>query len=131
MKNAILLSAVFFMLSCNKYPDGPALSIRSKTARVSNTWKVENYMVNGQDRTALYAGYLESFSPDGNYTYTLGESSGTGRWNFQNNSSEIKITGISNLESRVIVILRLENNSFWYYYTDGKEYRELHLVPAI
>jgi hypothetical protein len=133
MKNSCMLFAVilFSLASCNKYPDGPALSLRSRTARVVNIWKVENYMINGKDHTSLLAGYTERYAGNGDYSYVFGKSAGTGTWNFQNKDAEINLTGLDNMESRVMVILKLENNSFWYYYIDGDDYKEVHLVPAL
>ena len=32
--------------SCQKYEDGPTLSLLSRAERVANTWKVDNYTVN-------------------------------------------------------------------------------------
>src|SRR4051812_41045047 len=93
---------------CKKYPEGPVLSIHSRTERVANTWKVDNYKVNGDDYTSLVAGYIETYSTDGAYSYSYGNISGTGKWAFQNNDSEVRITGISNQSSETLVILKLE-----------------------
>lgn len=113
---------------CKKYPDGPAFSIRTRTQRVANTWKVDNYKVNGTDYTSLVSGYTETYSKDGNYSYSYGSVSGTGKWEFQNNDAEIKINGISNQSSEVLYILKLEEKQFWYYYMDGNDKKEFHMI---
>ncbi|MFM2017222.1 MAG: hypothetical protein RL007_878 [Bacteroidota bacterium] len=127
----VILLAAFIMLiseSCSKYPDGPMLSLRTRTERVSNTWKIDNYKVNGNDYTSLLSGYTETFSKDGNYSYSWGSLSGTGTWAFQTNDKEIKLTGVSNQSTYTLVILKLEEKQFWYYYMDGNDKKEFHMV---
>lgn len=113
---------------CKKYEDGPMLSIHSRTERVANTWKVDNYKVNGSDYTSLVAGYIETYSKDGNYSYSWGGFSGTGSWTFQNNDREIRIIGVSHQSSETLYILKLEEKQFWYYYFDGNDRKELHMI---
>jgi hypothetical protein len=126
----ILLSAILLggFNSCKKYPDGPALSLRSRTARVANTWKVDNYKVNGTDYTSLVSGYTETYTKDGNYSYSWGNVAGTGTWMFQNDDAEIRITGIANQSDVTLVILKLEEKEFWYYYMDGNDKKEFHMI---
>ena len=113
---------------CKKYPDGPAFSLRSRTARVANTWKVDNYKINGDDYTSLVADYSETYSKDGNYSYSWGNFAGTGTWAFQNHDLEIRLTGITNQSSYTMVILKLEEKEFWYYYMDGNDRKEFHMI---
>jgi hypothetical protein len=113
---------------CKKYPEGPAFSLRTRTQRVANTWKVENYKVNGNDYTSLVADYTETFSKDGNYSYSWGNFSGTGTWNFENSDQEIQLNGISNQSSYRMIILKLEEKTFWYYYMDGNDRKEFHMI---
>lgn len=114
--------------SCSKYEDGPAFSLRTKSERVSNTWKVENYKINGDDLTSLVSGYYETFSKEGAYSYTWSLFSGAGKWEFQNDSKEIKLTGNDDHSSRKLYILKLEEDSFWYYFMDGSDKHEYHLI---
>jgi hypothetical protein len=126
----IVLGAMMFMgiQSCKKYEEGPLISFTSRTDRVANTWKVDNYKVNGDDYTSLVAGYTETFTKSGDYSYNWGIISGTGSWAFKNNDAEIQLTGIENQASHTLVILKLEKKQFWYYYMDGNDKKELHLV---
>ncbi len=114
--------------SCNKYEDGPFFSVRSRTERVANTWKIDNYKVNGNDYTSLMGGYTETYSKDGNFSFSWGSIVGTGTWKFQNNDEEIKVTGIDNMSSMTLFILKLEEKEFWYYYMDGNDRKEFHLI---
>lgn len=116
------------MQSCNKYEDGPFFSLRSRAERVANTWKIENYKINGNDYTSLTSGYTETYSKDGNFSYSWGNISGTGTWSFQNKDKEIKIVGTSNMADMTLFILKLEEKEFWYYYMDGNDKKEFHLI---
>ncbi|MBI3234189.1 MAG: hypothetical protein HYZ42_09140 [Bacteroidetes bacterium] len=129
------LSISFFALAlllvvngCNKYPDGPSISLRSRTARLANTWKIDNYKLNGNDYTSLMSGYSETFTSEGGYSYNSTLSDGTGKWAFQNDDTEVRITGTDNQRSVTLMIQKLENKQLWYYYMDGNDKKELHLV---
>jgi hypothetical protein len=117
-----------FVQSCKKYPDGPLINFYSRTGRVANTWRVDNYLKNGTDYTYLMAGYTETYTENGNYSYSWGNLSGTGVWAFQNSDTEIRLTGISHQESRTLTILKLEDKALWYYYFDGNDRIEFHMV---
>lgn len=113
---------------CQKYEDGPMFSIRTRTERVANTWEIDNYTINETDWTSLVGGYSETYSKDGNYSYTWGILNGTGTWKFANNQSDIQITGISNQTDRTLVILKLEEEQLWFYYMDGSDKHEFHMT---
>ena len=139
MKNSIKISILFVIIAtiiiialpgCKKYPDGPTLSLRSRAERVANTWKVENYKINGNDMTSLVSGYTETFTKKGNYNYNWGIFKGSGNWDFQNKDTEIKLTGNDDQSNRTLFILKLEEKSFWYYFMDGNDKCELHLIPS-
>jgi hypothetical protein len=115
--------------SCKKYPDGPLISFHSRTERVANTWKIDNYKKNGTDYTSLLSDYTETYTKNGNYSYSFGMLSGAGLWAFQNNDKEIKLTGTTNQDSHTMVILKLEEKQFWYYYMDGTDKKEFHMIP--
>jgi hypothetical protein len=106
-KNKISLLALLFIAltltsiqGCKKYEDGPAISLRSRSARLSNTWRVENYKVNGDDYTSLVSGYSE----------------------------QVKLSGNDSQSSRTLFIRKLEEKTLWYYYFEGNDKYELHLV---
>lgn len=126
----IILAALLMptIQSCKKYPDGPTFSLRSRAERVANTWKVENYKINGNDFTSLVSSYTETFTKNGAYTYSWGILDGSGTWSFQNKDTEIQIVGSDNQTSRRLTILKLEEKSFWYSYMEGNDKHELHLV---
>ncbi len=114
--------------SCKKYSDGPSISLSSKTERVVNTWKVDNYKLNDVDYTSLVADYTETYTKAGSYSYQWGILSGTGTWAFQNKNAEVRITGIEHQSSETLYILKLEEKQFWYYYMDGNDRKEFHMI---
>lgn len=116
------------MQSCSKYPDGQLINFQTRTDRVSNNWKVDNYKVNDVDYTSLVANYTELFTKEGSYSYQWGILGGNGTWEFQNRDKEILITGINNQSTVTLIILKLEKDAFWYYYMDGDDKKELHLI---
>ncbi|HEY1039599.1 MAG TPA: hypothetical protein VGF30_09360 [Bacteroidia bacterium] len=124
----VALLIVPFFQSCKKYPDGPGFSVRTRKERVTNDWKVENYKINDRDFTSLVSAYTESYTKNGGYAYFWGSASGSGSWEFQNHDEEIKLTGTDDHASRRLYILKLEEKQFWYYYMDGSDRCELHLI---
>jgi len=137
MKTKNIITAIALLLtgvvitgtqSCSKYPDGPLISFHSRAERVANTWRIDNYKVNGNDQTSLLSGYTETYTSDGNYSYTWGNFTGTGIWAFQNKDKEIRLTGISNQNDHTLIIQKLEDKQFWYYYMDGGDMKEFHMV---
>lgn len=137
IKTKIKLSAMLLFLgvliiptiqSCKKYEEGPVLSLRTRAERVANTWKVENYKINSSDFTSLATNYTETFTKKGGYSYNWGSFGGTGTWAFQNHDEEIRLSGTDNQSSHTLVILKLEEDAFWYYYMDGNDKHEFHMV---
>jgi len=113
---------------CQKYEDGPMFSIRSKTERVANTWAVDNYKINESDFTSLVDGYSETYSKDGNYSFNWGIFGETGTWKFQSSQMQIALSEVENQTDRVLYILKLEEKQFWYYYMNGTDKHEFHLI---
>ena len=132
-KTALLLILVAGVLmtistSCTKYEDGPMFSLRTKTERVSNTWKIDNYKINGNDYTSIFSGYTETYTKDGNFSYNWEMFGGTGNWEFQNNNKEILLDDFTSQPAQTLYILKLEEKEFWYYYLDGSDRKEFHLI---
>ena len=123
----VAMAIMLTLPSCQKYTDGPFISLVSRTERVANTWKVDNYKVNGVDYTSLVSDYNETYTKEGTYSYSMGIVSGTGTWSFQNNDKEINLVGITNQNSHTLFILKLEEKSFWFYYMDGTDKKEFHM----
>ncbi len=127
----VLLLAVTILpclQGCQKYPDGPFISFHTRTERVAQTWRVDNFSKNGNDNTSAYSNYSETYTKQGSYSYSWGIFNGSGTWGFTNKDSDIELSGISNQANHTLIILKLEQNAFWYYYMDGNDRMEFHMV---
>lgn len=91
-----LLSATF-LIACNKYEEGPIISLRKKEARVANLWEVKSAMSDGEDITDSFEKYELQLSEDGDATVDasydfFGEtfkSSSEGKWYFTDDEENI------------------------------------------
>ncbi|MEO5643551.1 MAG: hypothetical protein ABIQ40_12810 [Bacteroidia bacterium] len=137
MKTRIKFTAVLLLAAalaiptiqgCKKYPEGPSISLHSREERVANTWKVENYKINGTDYTSGTSDYQETYSKDGQYSYSSGIFSGSSTWAFTNDDEQILIAATATQDARTLVILKLKEKEFWYYYMDGSDKHEYHLL---
>ncbi len=127
-----VLAGVFVLTvipGCNKYPEGPSLSLRTRKARLVNDWRIENYKFNDTDLTSLVTGYSETFTKNDDYSYEWGLANGSGTWAFIEDYEKVKLTGSDDQSSRTLVILKLEEKALWYYYMDGNDRNEYHMVP--
>ncbi len=130
LKNLAFISlfASLVVTGCKKYEEGPALSIRTKTERVANTWKLVSYTINGTDYTSSLSNinYTETYDKDGNYSYNSSLGSGSGSWEFQSDKEQIKRSGVSSQSTETLYILKLKEKAFWYYYMNGNDRHEFH-----
>lgn len=121
--------------SCSKYPDGPAISLKTKKARVENTWVIEKALRNGNDVTDDYSIYTLKLNKDGdaNLKATIdfgsfiyqGETNGT--WQFNSNKENIIFDYQNNDFDNTYQILKLKTDELWIRELGGED--ELHLKP--
>ncbi len=100
MKNSkyifFFLVILFCITDCKKYPEGPWISFRYKETRLLGNWKIEKYLIDGADSTAIKFPNLSSsvcvysFGHTANYVgdgcYSIG-----GKWGFDNNRTHLGI----------------------------------------
>lgn len=131
---ALLLGVGF--TSCKKYPDGPAISLKSKKARVENTWVIEQAIRNGNDVTSDYSIYTLKLNKDGdaNLKATVDFGGGfvyqgntDGTWEFNSNKTNIIFDYENNDFDNVYQILKLKTDELWIREIGGED--ELHLKP--
>lgn len=104
------------------------ISLRSKKARIANTWVVDKVMKNGVDSTSYYAGEgtVITMDKDGNasatviqsYGFYSDTSNGEGRWELHENNTVL-----------ALILTDLKTNDVdtnWWYITKLKE-KELWL----
>lgn len=120
------LSAV--TTSCNKYEEGPMLSVRSAEYRIIRTWEVDKYIyADGTEENGDSDDPVYTFTKDGEVSITDGNFTYTGDWDLNGDKDEITLeysygsfAVIDNYE-----IIRLTVNEFWVEDENGDQ---THLV---
>ena len=126
-----ILSATFS--SCKKYEDGPRISLATKKSRLCGSWKIQQYIFNGQDQTAYVAFFLGSFvwsiEKNGNYTQS-GNASDAGTWVFGSGKDDAIFTsGTAGATPNTFHILRLKSKELWLKQTQANgDTEEFHLM---
>lgn len=107
---------IFGTTSCKKYEEGPSLSLRSKKARVANTWVFDKYIVDGTEADLAASGLDKveaEYKKDGNYHI---KSNGTevdhGTWEFGDKKETI-ITTDEDGDKDTATIIKLKNKELW------------------
>lgn len=108
---------IFGSTSCGKYEEGPSLSLRSKKARLANTWTISKTVTNDGDETIWTSEEKENYTmeikKDGTYSfeakYTFGGTTTTftdnGTWEFIDGKEKIKTTDSDGNTSEATIIL--------------------------
>jgi hypothetical protein len=134
-----ILALVLSFSSCKKYEDGPAFSLRGKTARLANEWKTESYSENGVDKTndwnTFYQGGKLTIGKDGRFFFTYKYNGSydveqNGTWDFNSDKTILLFNQtVPVADAWTWKILRLKEHELWVKDTDssGVE-KELHLV---
>jgi len=61
-------SLVVLTPSCSKYPNGPGFTLRTKSNRLVNDWKLTSYMVNGVEYIDAVPQLKMVIEKDGTYS---------------------------------------------------------------
>lgn len=113
---AILLMAILSLSSCTKYEDGPLISLRTKTARLTGKWEVVEEKVNGSTQPEDNTPSIYEFDKDLDYKESHTGNGVTviseGKWDFADKKEKIRIT-YDNDDVEEFTILRLTNNELW------------------
>lgn len=138
-----LCGSLILLEGCKKYPEGPALSLRSKKERVANTWKLDALISGGVDSTAyfnsLFNDYTVSLTKSGSYNISYNirgfSSTETGDWSFSSDKEDLKITPKSITfgsvpSPSVLQITKLYEKELWLrsFYGNGVA-KEYHFSP--
>lgn len=103
------------------YEDGPKFSLRSKNARIINTWYIDKVYEEGVDKTddykSVYVNYKLDIKSDDNYdlSYKAGNLinySESGTWKLSDDKTKLLYTPKNGKENSW-TILRLKNSEFW------------------
>ena len=110
--------AVSLFESCQKYPDGPWISFRTKEERVSGTWYLDHFYLNGSDATAAQVAFLgNTYSlnifKDGTYQ-AFGNYPETGTCSFADDQTNFYFQNYSTGTVQIkYKILKLEYTALW------------------
>ena len=127
----LLAGALVFGSSSWKYEDGPALSLRTKKARVAGEWEIDKIInADGTEESTSTSGVESTytFEKDGTGTSTitgsfLGQTvseKSTFKWEFTDSKKKIKITDEDG-EANEGTIMRLTNDEMWIKDTDNEQ----------
>lgn len=91
----LFLFIAFCFTDCKKYPEGPAFSLWSKTWRLSGSWEVEAFLIDGIDSTSQLTCVSCGIHKDEHYymsgpCISSGNSSST--WHFENHSNNLLLS---------------------------------------
>jgi len=119
----LLISALALMIftSCEKYEEGPTISLVPRSERVENTWVVDRAYEDGEDVTSSYDQYELTLTQDGaatleaDYTFfgTEIETSTDGTWEFTNDEENISFDYEDDIADGTYQILKLTQDEFW------------------
>lgn len=127
----LLLPILFVFTECNKYPEGPKLSLRSKKQRLMNSWVIGQVFETSSggsktDRTTDYKNYYYNFNliiSDNNLygmnyrVLNLTPYSETGSWAFSGSKEDVLFTNSNSNQTSSIgerwTILRLKEDELW------------------
>ena len=142
MKSILFLCLAFFSLttiSCNKYEEGAAFTLRTRSERVANIWKMENATRNGADVTAEFSTLKLTTTRSGALSQSF-EENGTmveleGQWEFKSNDEEIEMVvsgdrlGIPFESTTLWKIIKLKENELWLDLIDSDTTERWELNP--
>jgi hypothetical protein len=122
----VALVAIMVSSACTKFEEGPNFSLRSVKARITNTYRVVDYNVNGEQRANLpkYSTMKQFWNGDGVFTQTfINPDNGVGQredgtWSLEANNTKIVLrineqTTGQNISATSYTILKLSNKEMW------------------
>ena len=129
MKYRFLFSLfiVFILGACNKYSEGPAFSLLTRKARISNDWTLQSYTKDGTELFDVNAEEQNlSIEKDGSYSGTiittelgqLQSTSTNGTWTFENSQSDVNFLPAESLLGITYEIILLKNKTMKIRQTD-------------
>ena len=129
MKYRFLFSLfiVFILGACNKYSEGPAFSLLTRKARISNDWTLQSYTKDGTELFDVNAEEQNlSIEKDGSYSETiittelgqLQSTSSNGTWTFENSQSDVNFLPAESLLGVTYEIILLKNKTMKIRQTD-------------
>lgn len=121
-----LIGFAFTITSCNKYVDGPKMTLLTKKQRITGDWKISKYTVDGTDYTSTLQSlfgndFVWSIEKDNSYKES-GNVDQNGTWAFGEDKDDITFTQSSSSSSSnttTYKILELKNKEIELQYTES------------
>lgn len=114
----ILLAFILTHFSCKKYEEGPAVSLRTKKARITGDWTMEAILRDGKDVTnTIYVkntlmDYHVIFEKDGRFV-GVGNAMSAGSWEFGKKKETLVLKTEPGNTVESYFILRLTEKELW------------------
>lgn len=129
MKYSFFLSlmVLFLLGSCNKYSEGPAFSLLTRKARISNDWTLQSYTKDGTELFSINESEQNlSIEKDGTFSgsiisSSLGQLQSTtthGTWTFENSQADVNFMENETLLGTTYKIILLKNKTLKIRQTD-------------
>jgi len=121
---------LFSFASCNKDE-----AVQTKTNLISGkTWVIKSVNMAGMDFTAEKiltdegAEFQMLLNVDGTVTYTdnMGLNPMIGKWQFQENETQFKVSGIDGTNSDINTITQLNSTDLEFWHMDGSDKMTMH-----
>ncbi|MFZ6053348.1 hypothetical protein [Halocola ammonii] len=90
---ALCLISTFVFAGCSKYEEGPKISLRTRTERLSNMWDYDKLEVANEDRTDEVLGATMELQKDGDWNQRngLGELVALGNWEWEDDQETVRL----------------------------------------
>ena len=136
-----VLASILMLTSCSPYEEGPAISLRSRTERLCNEWRLTRLYINGTEQTLSSFDQQTTleFEDNGtvNYSYAVMDSTaivitGSGTWEFNDDQTEVFTTityTLGGTEKDTFKILRLKEEELWLENNQDGDVVETHYEP--
>jgi len=125
----VVAGALFFMASCSKFEDGPAISFRSKENRLTGKWKLTKWTEKGVDVTdsmSIGDGLYYEFSDNGSVVISVGPTPPIeGTWLMEETNVIMDLQLVSEfgnyIDKDTLMLKRLTNKEMVVFYDDELE----------
>mgnify|MGYP000889068729 CR=1 FL=1 len=136
----LFISFLILLASCNKYEEGPFISLRSVEKRIAGEYNLDKYYIDGQLISLSYLGiseYRVLYNSDGTGTSYITVNSSTlettFEWELDTKKENIRERSKGNNDqwsewSDYRTILKLTDTEFWFADTTSAEPSEFHFV---
>lgn len=130
---ALMIATTF--VSCQKYEDGPALSLTPRVERAANTWIIAYAEEDGENVSSEFDQFELYMSTDGDAQLDASysafgidyDTSTDGTWMLTSDEENIRFDYEDDDQDNEYMILRLKNDELWI--KDLDRDLELHLLP--